>query len=65
MEKEFEYNGIKLKVVPMDKLKESCKDCYFFKNDCGYSYINELRPACMWINREDTTDVIFVEVEDE
>lgn len=60
-EKEFEYNGIKLKAIPNDELKEPCKECYFHNNGCGYAFFNELRPDCIAIKRTDETDIIFVE----
>ena len=62
-ENEFEYNGVKLKAVPMNELKEECEDCYFYNNGCGYTSFTDLRPSCLAIRRADETNVIFVEVE--
>lgn len=64
-EKEFEYNTVKLKATPMNELKKDCEDCYFHNNGCGYAFLNNLRPSCLAIRREDQTYVIFVEVKDE
>lgn len=64
-EKEFEYNSIKLKAIPVDELKGLCEGCYFNNNDCGYTFFTNLRPSCLAIRRADETNVIFVEVEDE
>lgn len=61
-EKEFEYNGVKLKAVPINELKDTCVDCYFHNNGCDDSFIDGLRPSCLDINRKDETNVIFVEV---
>lgn len=64
-ENEFKYNGIKLRAIPVDELKEPCEGCYFNNNDCGYTFLTDLRPSCLAIKRVDETNVIFVEVEDE
>ena len=64
-EKEFEYNGIKLRSVPMSELADPCEGCYFLNNGCGFAFINDLRPSCLAIKREDKTNVIFIEVKDE
>ncbi len=64
-ENEFEFEGIKLKAIPIDELKEPCEDCYFYNNGCGYAYFYDLRPDCLAIRRVDETNVIFVEVKDE
>ena len=64
-EKEFKYNGVRLKAVPVSEAIDSCEGCYFLNNDCGYSFSNKLRPSCIDYYREDKKDVIFVEVEDE
>lgn len=62
-EKEFKYNGIKLKSIPAGELKEPCEECYFNNNDCRYAFLSDLRPSCLAIRRADETNVIFVEVE--
>lgn len=56
----FEYNGIKLKAVPV---KEMCDGCYFSNNinNCISALFNGLRPLCVGV----IGSVIFVEVEDE
>ncbi len=63
-EKEFEYNGILLKAVPMKEFKEVCDLCYFYNNGCGYAFNNDLRPSCLAIKRKDKKNVIFVEVKE-
>lgn len=62
-ENEFEYNGIKLRAIPVDELKGVCEGCYFNNNDCGYTFLTDLRPSCLSKKRVDETNVIFVEVE--
>ena len=64
-EKEFKYNGVKLKAVPADELKEPCEECYFNNNDCGYDFLTDLRPSCLAKKRKDETTVVFVEVKNE
>ena len=61
-ENEFEYNGIKLRAIPVDELKGVCEGCYFNNNDCGYTFLTDLRPSCLAKKRVDETNVIFVEV---
>ena len=62
-ENEFKYNGIKLRAIPVDELKKPCAGCYFNNNDCGYTFLTDLRPSCLSKKRVDETNVIFVEVE--
>lgn len=64
-EKEFEFKGIKFKSIPMSESVDPCEGCYFLDNDCGYTFLSDLRPSCLAIKREDQTNVIFVEAEDE
>ena len=65
IQKEFEFKGIKLKSIPMSESVDPCEGCYFLDNDCGYAFNNKLRPSCLDTKREDQTNVIFIEVEDE
>lgn len=63
-EKEFEYNGIKLKAIPMSELKEECEECYFYNNGCGHASFSDLRPSCLAVEREDKTSVVFVKIKE-
>ena len=58
----FEYEGKKLKVVETEK--DSCDNCYFFKDDdCEVS--SKECGACLSETRTDNKPVIFVEVKEE
>ena len=57
----FEYHGVKLKVVMASG--DYCTGCYFYKNEssCSYSVRDEIGP-CGSFTRSDLKSVIFKQV---